>query len=397
MKALCALLLASSGLAQTALAQEVSLNGRLDFRLVAPSGENSNFDGGLGKFRWGDGGGSPVIPDLGGAVLRGSILLTPELRAVAEIRYDPRQKTALDVLDAYLRWRPISTGNWRWTGKIGAFYAPISLENTGIGWTTEWTITPSAINGWIGQELRTIGAESTLEWRGEVDRFELVGALFGLNEPAGETIDSYGWTFNDRPTGLLDHLRIPERVQSYSHEFRQFDHSVGYYAGLAWDRPDFGRLALLYYDNLADPKAHDSYEFNWRTEFWSLGYSTEIGPIVVLAQALGGSTTIAPAPSFVSRTDFWSYYVLAGIEHGAWRYAIRFDQFGTTGNQPGSGVKADERGIAGTVAVTWTPRKGISLVGEVLTVDYNRPLRATIGKAAHATETQAQIALRIGF
>ncbi len=391
------LLAVFAGLTETARAQEVSLSGRLDFRLVAPSGEDSNFDGGLGKFRWGNGRGSPVLPDLGGAILRGSVLLTPELRAVADIRYDPRQKTAVDLLDAYVRWRPVSTTNWRWSVKLGAFFAPISLENTGIGWTSEWTITPSAIDSWVGQELRTIGAETTLEWRGSVDRFEAVGAVFGLNEPAGETIDAYGWTFNDRPTGLFDHLRLPEQEQRYSHEFRQFDHAVGYYAGLAWERPDTGRLALLYYDNRTDPAAHDSYEFNWHTQFWSLGYSTQFGPVVVLAQALAGSTTIAPTPTFVSTTDFWSYYVLAGIERGAWRYAVRFDQFGTRGHQPGTDLKSDERGIAGTAAVTWTPRKGLSIVAEVLTVDYNRPLRTTIGKPAHTTETQAQIALRVGF
>ena len=393
---LCAVALVNL-LPVVAFAQDFSLSGRLDFRLIAPSGQDSNFDGGLGKFRWGDGRGSPVIPDLGGAILRGSIGLSPELRAIAEIRYDPRQKTAIDVLDAYMRWRPVSTSRWRWTGKLGAFFAPVSLENTGIGWTPEWTITPSAINSWVGQELRTIGGESMLEWRGETDHFEFTAAAFGLNEPAGETIDAYGWTFNDRPTGLFDHLRIPDPSQSYSHEFRHFDHAVGYYAGITWDRPDTGRLALLYYDNRADPAAHDAYEFNWHTKFWSLGYSTEVAGLVILAQAMSGSTTIATVPSFVSTTDFWSYYVLVGIERGAWRYALRFDQFGTKGNQPGTDIKSDERGIAGTAAIIWTPRKGISLVGEVLTIDYDRPLRATIGKAAHATEIQAQLALRLTF
>ena len=385
------------GLPALAMAQDFNLSGRADFRLVAPSGQDSNFDGGMGKFRWGDGRGSPVIPDLGGAILRGSVGITPELRAVAEIRYDPRQKTAVDLLDAYVRWRPVSTSRWRWSGKLGAFFAPISLENTGIGWTSEWTITPSAINSWAGQELRTIGGESLLEWRGDVDHFEFTAAAFGLNQPAGETIDAYGWTFNDRATGLFDHVRIPDDGQRYSHEFRQFDHAVGFYLGAAWERPDTGRLALLYYDNQANPAAHDSYEFNWRTKFWSLGYSTEIGPVVLLAQAMMGSTAVAPFPDFVSTTDFWAYYVLAGIERGNWRFALRFDQFGTKGNEPGLDLKADERGIAGTAAVTWTPRKGLSLVGEVLAVDYTRPLRALIGKNPHATELQAQLALRISF
>jgi hypothetical protein len=50
----------------------------------------------------------------------------------------------------------------------------------------EWTITPSAINSWVGEEPRTISAEAMLEWRGDQDHFEFVVAAFDLNEPAGD-------------------------------------------------------------------------------------------------------------------------------------------------------------------------------------------------------------------
>jgi hypothetical protein len=49
--------------------------------------------------------------------------------------------------------------------KGGAFFAPISLENDGIGWTSTWTLTRSAIE----------------------DR---------------------GWTFTGSPLGLFDHVRL---------------------------------------------------------------------------------------------------------------------------------------------------------------------------------------------
>ena len=385
-----------------AMALDLTLSGLTDLRLVAPSGQDSNLDGGLGKLSWGDGRGSPVIPDLDQAVLRGSALFTPDLLATAEIRYDPRQKTAVDLLDAYVRYRPVSTSRWRWGVRAGAFFPPVSLENTGIGWTPEWTLTPSAINAWVGEELRTLGGETTLEWRGDVDRIEFTASAFGWNEPAGAAIASYGWTFNDRPTGLFDHLRMPDifsapGTTSWSDEFRQFDHSVGWYAGIAWDRPDIGRVALLRYDNEADPSAHDGGEFGWRTKFWSLSGSTEFGPVVILAQAMVGSTAIAPVPSYISTTEFWAYYVLAGIERGNWRYAIRFDHFGTTEVAPEPSPRGDEHGIAGTTAVTWTPRKGLSVVGELLAIDYNRAQRILIGQPPHVTEVQAQLALRLSF
>jgi hypothetical protein len=367
---------------------------------VAPSGQNSNNDGGLGKLQWGDGRGSPVIPELDQAVLRASALFTPDLRVVAEFRYEPGQKTALDLLDAYVRYRPVSTSRWRWGVRAGAFFPPVSLENTGIGWSTEWTLTPSAINAWVGEELRILGGETTLEWRGDVDRIEFMAAAFGWNEPAGAAIAAYGWTFNDRATGLFDHVRLPDSSlgnPAYSYEFRQIDHSAGWYVGMTWERPDIGRMALLRYDNEADPNAHDATEFAWRTKFWSLGASTEVGPVVILAQAMVGSTAIEPFAGGLMTTDFWAYYVLAGIERGDWRFAVRFDQFGTNETAPGPGPKGDEHGIAGTAAVTWTPRKGISVVGEVLTADYTRPQRVLIGKSPHVTEVQAQLALRLSF
>jgi hypothetical protein len=385
-----------------AMAQDLTLSGIADFRLVAPSGQNSNNDGGLGKLQWGDGRGSPVLPDLDQAVLRASILFTPEVRAVVEFRYDPAQKTVVDLLDAYVRYRPVSTTRWRWGVRTGAFFPPISLENTEVGWEPEWTLTPSAINAWVGEELRVLGGEASIEWRGDVDRIEFVAAAFGWNQPAGAAIASYGWTFNDRPTGLFDHVRLPDIFAppggtAYLYEFRQLDHSIGWYAGATWERPDLGRLTLLRYDNEADPNAHDSTEFAWRTKFWSLGASTEIGPVVILAQAMQGSTTIEPFPGYVSNSSFWAYYLLAGIERGEWRFAARFDGFGTSESAPGPPPKANEHGVALTAAVTWTPRKGISVVGELLAVDYSRSQRVLIGKPSHVIEPQAQLALRLTF
>lgn len=382
-----------------AMAADLTFSGLLDLRLVAPSGQESNVDGGLGKFPWG---GSPVIPDLGQAVLRGSALLLPDLRAVAEIRYDPNQKTAVDLLDAYLRYRPVSTSRWRWGIRMGAFFPPVSLENTGIGWTPEWTLTPSAINDWVGEELRIIGGEATVEWRGNLDRIEFTASAFGLNQPAGEAISSHGWTFNDRPIGLFDHVRLPNALvahgeEPWSYEFRQFDHSVGWYAGITWERPDIGRVALLHYDNEADPAANNGYTFAWRTKFWSLNGSTQLGPVVILAQAIMGSTAIEPRPSHVSTTDFWAYYVLAGIERGDWRFAVRFDQFATSETTHAPPPHGNEQGVAATTAVTWTPYKGVRIVGELIGLDYNQAQRTLIGKSPHVTEIQAQLALLLTF
>ena len=274
----------------------------------------------------------------------------------------------------------------------------------GRGEEAAWTLTPPAINAWVGEELRILGSEATLEWRGAQDYFQLTAAAFAGNETAGAAIDAYGWTFNNRATGLFDHVRLPNALSEYggsvnSNEFRQFDHSVRWYAGVTWERPELGRLALLRYDNEADPNAHDATEAAWHTKFWSLGFSTEIGPVQVLAQALAGSTATGPDGLGGSddTTDFWAYYVLAGIERGDWRFAVRYDQFGTTNLTGEDPPHNNQHGVALTTAATWTVHKGVALIGELLAADYSQKQRALVGKPAQVTEVQAQLALRLTF
>ena len=59
---------------------------------------------------------------------------------------------------------PAAAGPVSWSVKTGAFFPTISLENDDLGWTSPYTLTPSAINSWIGEELRTIGSEAILRY-----------------------------------------------------------------------------------------------------------------------------------------------------------------------------------------------------------------------------------------
>jgi hypothetical protein len=118
--------------------------------------------------------------------------------------------------------------------------------------------------------------------------------------------------------------------------------------------------------------------------------------LVVLAQAMIGSTVIVPVPSFVSTTHFYAGYVLVGWEREHWRYALRFDQFGTHETQPGPDQNS-EHGMALTAAITWSPVTWARITAEVLEVDSWRTQRSRLGKSPRALETQAQLALRILF
>ncbi len=140
-------------------AAEIRFEGFADARLVAPPATDDYLDGGLGKLRFGADDGSFK---LGSAV--GELRVTQDAwSAQADARIDAEYGPALDLLEAFATYAPHSDSNWRWSARVGAFFPPLSLENEQVGWSTFWTVTPSAINAWIGAEMRTVGAEGTLE------------------------------------------------------------------------------------------------------------------------------------------------------------------------------------------------------------------------------------------
>jgi hypothetical protein len=402
-----------AGLSVSASADDYAyaINGYGDFRLVYPSDTDGFLDGGAGKTRWGDEAGATRLkPELGAMVLRGIYIADPSLRLTAELRYDTQQKTALDVLDAYFRFRPVSLSRWRWSVKGGAFFPPVSLENTEIGWTSPWTLTPSAINSWVGDELRIIGAEGLLEWRGDVDYLAASGGLFALNQPAGVAIAQRGWTFDDQPVGLLDHVRLPDAIAAaragpeqpynplYAEEFQQVDGNPGWYGSVSWERPDYGRLTALYYDNNADPSAVNATAAAWHTKFWSGGATTQIGNVVLIAQALTGSTAIHPPGFTLLATDFRAAFLLAGWQRRNWRYALRADLFSTSNNTGGAPPSGGEHGQALTAAISWKPYRWLRLTSELIHIDSWRPQRVLDDNGAPAVrETQVQMAARFSF
>src|SRR5581483_7824216 len=145
---------------QGAHALDFSLNAYADVRLVAAPKEHSWLNGGLSKFRYGGG----ATARFAEAVAQGDLSVTNDLHIIAVVRAEPEQRSGIDALEAYATWHTPADGNGvSWSVKAGAFFPTISLENDDLGWTSPYTLTPSAINSWIGEELRTIGGEGIMK------------------------------------------------------------------------------------------------------------------------------------------------------------------------------------------------------------------------------------------
>jgi len=392
-------LLGSAVCPSLVFAQDVDLHAYIDGRLVAAPGETSWTKGGLGKTRFGDGG---TDAQFGGAGLVGTAQLTPALLALGEIQFQTTDRPTVSVIEAYVRYRPVSLSRWRWSVRVGAFLPPISLENDAIGWTSPWTLTPSAINSWVGEELRVIGAEGRVEWRGDANTWELHSALFRRNDPAGDLLADRGWSLSDLTSGLGSRLREPDEAGSGSSPAHRYDpfqnigSRIGWYANLDWRAAGLGRISLMRYDNRADPTAHtESGVFAWHTWFTSMGARTDTGPIRWIAQVMDGATVIEPVDGMQFKTRFRSAFLLAGWNRGNWRPALRIEHFSTHDGRSEAGIPQGEHGNAVTAALNWRPRDWLRLTAEVLRIDSVRMQRADVGLSPASMLTQVQLGIRL--
>jgi hypothetical protein len=386
-------------------AQSVQVDGYVDLRVVAPADETSWLDGGLGKTRFG--GDDDAVS--GGAALNVAFQITPSLLASATAQYQPELPKSVDLTEAWVRYRPVSTTPWRWSIQAGAFFPPISLEHDGVAWSTTRTLTPSAINSWVGEELRTIGAEVHVEHRGQHGTFDARAAMFFKNDPAGELLAARGWSMGDIATGIDGSLREPDVYASVAFapvpmEYRPFvemDDRPGFYGAVGWAPSSQRRFTALYYDNHAD--LYESVRYSgrtvmaWRTYFWSAGAEQRFGEWVLLGQVMHGSTIFEPVDEFILNTGFNAGYLMLAREYGAWQPALRVDLFQSRQGSGALSSPLSEHGNALTLALNWRPHERLRVTGEVLRVDSSRNQRRSEGLDAQQVDTQVQVGVRVFF
>jgi hypothetical protein len=381
------------------ISDDLTISGYGDLRAVIAPDPESWLEGGLGKFRYGGeqkfGTEAMVQPDL---------TLADGVHAVALFRADPETRSVADMLEAYLRYDQTDGGDLSWSLKAGAFFPTISLENDDLGWTSPYTLTPSAINSWIGEELRTIGSEGTLRWdTGAIGTLSLIGALYCCNEEAGVLIADRGWAMDDTPTGLFERVRVPDAslrlfgapAPGNTGMFNEIDGQVGWYAGAVWQIPDIAKLTVTRYDNHADPDALSTRDHAWATKFWSFGARTQIGPLVLIAQQLSGYTEIDFGP-IEDGTKFQSGFLLASYDLEDWRLSAREDLFQTRKVDAPNNL-FNEDGKATTAAISWIRYDWLRLTAEIIAMDSRRGEYVSAGLGPERHDTQVQFDARFFF
>ena len=384
-------------------AAELELHGWLDLRAVHPGDTPGWVDGGLGKLRW-DGSGDGAR--FGGAAVQAHWTPQSALLLSASAQVQDTDRGTADLVEAWARWRPVSTTPWRHSLRAGLFFPQVSLENDALAWTSPYTLTPSAINSWVGEEIRSLGLEYRLERRGPRDTLEAALALFGGNDPAGELMAVRGWSLSDLVYGLGSSIRTPDLSARDAPPPRRFDpfvevdDRIGWHGELAWRRGERARFTLMRYDNRADPSTTTVFEgheiVSWRTRFWSAGGLLRSGGLVWIGQGMVGDTEIRPSPFFRTETGFWSAFLLAARDAGRWRPALRLDLFGTR-EHPSDGDGVREHGRALTAALGWRPRPWLRVTAELVHLRGARSERILAGLPERFSGTQLQLSFRTYF
>jgi hypothetical protein len=293
---------------------------------------------------------------------------------------------------------------------LGQFFLPTSLENVEPLWVSPYTLSHSALNSWIGEEFRPVGAD--LRWR----RLFESGSLLELgltpfigNDASGALLAWRGFAWHDRVSyfgetlplpplaSLADPARFGDQNDSGSKPFGpDLDGRPGFAA-----RARFGDLLnswqLTAVDTQGDTRLYRG-EYAWRTRFLIAGWEhNPLGEGWGLAtEVLGGTSRMGRRDGPNANIRMLTGYLLASYGRDPWRYSLRLEAFDIEDLDRSSAEINDESGHALTLAAMrqlgdW--RLGL----ELLHVDGERPAALIEGLPLQAGGRQLRFEARYLF
>jgi len=229
--------------------------------------------------------------------------------------------------------------------RAGAFFLPTSRENVDALWETAYTLTPSALNSWLGEELRPIGIDAAYTHRS----ITAGATVYRGNDTLGALPAVRGWALRDHWITLGEW--IPVDAEYFTSVSAETDHRQGWAARGTWNGAH-ALVQLTHFDNRSDGMEHGRL-FNWGTKFDIVSAEYTNGDWTVAAESGWGPTfLIVGGVKYV--TDLRASYVLVSRRWARGRATVRGDAFSAA---------THDRAL--TLAWFWTPpgrlRPGIEL------------------------------------
>jgi hypothetical protein len=381
---------------------------RIDVRAIAADGERTWLKDGFGKTRFGNGDGLEGRLALANAALVWQPHFAWDLSAHLHAQANPGQYNGVDLVEAFLKWKPIPSSNTRFSARVGTFFPPISMEHDGVAWTPTRTLTPSAINSWVGEEVLVLGLEGTVDTKLDEHEFKLTGALFENNDTSGTLLTYRGWAMHDVLATVFGDFAIPDRGPAwnafYDHQApsteptREVDGRFGSYVRFDWSPPAPVSVNVMYYDNHGDPEVEEEGQYGWRTRFVNVGVAVDLDENTeLLAQYMNGETVMGhPTPDgWMADMGFTSAYLLVSRKLDFGQLAGRVDWFETSDRTFEVIDNNNEDGWAGTLAYRAPACDWATVVSEALYIDSDHPARIDQGLDPRQQQFLFQLALQV--
>ena len=229
--------------------------------------------------------------------------------------------------------------------RAGAFWLPTSRENVDPLWNSRYTITYSALNTWIGEEVRPLAAD--LQFSPNF-YFTVGGTAFRGNDTMGTLLSARGWTFGNRLT-VYDEVipAVPDTTRPIGSDV---DGRLGDSERIRLQLPERALIQFTRVDNRAELLFRDAPDVPWRTKFNVI--SGEVGstsPTTLLGEWAHGTTELGfPGGTFMM--DFETAYLLLSQKTGTDRWSVRVERFSTRSHDRPPNDFSRESGHAYTVA-----------------------------------------------
>ncbi|MDH4056127.1 MAG: hypothetical protein OEW73_09145 [Gammaproteobacteria bacterium] len=385
----------------------------LDLSFIKAEGHPSWLEGSAGKLRY-DSDNDGLLISRGFIDYDYRVADTLTASVNAELYLEDFSST-LDLTEAYLEWRPVPRSENRYQLKFGVFYPRVSLENSGPGWSSPYTLSSSAINTWVGEELRAYGAEFSYsrkpESLGGMHKFSLHASMFYNNDTAGGLIAWKGWSVHDRQSRLGDEVPLPpipmiqpggwfDEQDPFITPILEIDDTYGYYVDAEWSVSNRFLVRVTHYDNRTDPFGYKDGQFAWETGFDQLALKATLpGDVGLIAQWMDGYTLWGQMTNGIHAVDvgFESHFVLLTRSFERHRISARYDDFEITERDSIPLDENKEDGHAWTVSYRYELNPNAAVAAEWLQIFSNRPAWAYFNLTERKTEQQLQLTLQLRF
>ena len=308
------------------------------------------------------------------------------IRAQAQANIQPNIADSYEpwLIEAFLR-KEWSRDVHGWGLQVGLMNTPFSLEHTGPAWTPDFTLSASALNSWLWEELSVGGVEA--EWFREPHEGLKVSVIAGAGygpDQLGRLLALRGWTMGDGLSGVNTDLQLSNGTRTDI--FDEMDHRPAAYTCITLSDTDGrGAIKLGYFDNFGDQKTSGV----WHTRLANVGVTfSPLPKLDVIVQYLRGKALIGDK---INDSSLRAFYAMLSAHHQRHRVSVRYDEFRI--NDLDGGNLTAEHGDALTFgyAYEWGLRQRIAL--EYIRLKNDRQARAQ----PEPTQDSVQLSYRFRY